>query len=72
MQCVCLEQCPFFNDRMKNMPTTASVLKQRLCMSGWQACARHMVFEVLGREAVPSDLYPDEVDRARAILAAAN
>ncbi|TLM70148.1 MAG: hypothetical protein FDZ70_09330 [Actinobacteria bacterium] len=71
MDCICLPACPFFNDRMKNMPSMSEVLKQQFCKGDWSSCARCMVFEALGREAVPPDLFPDETDRARAILDAA-
>ncbi len=71
MDCLCLEKCPFFNDRMKNMPSMSEVLKQQFCKGDQSACARYMVFEALGREAVPPNLFPDETDRARAILDAA-
>lgn len=68
MSCECLETCPFFHDRMKNMPTMASVLKQQYCLGDWSACARCMVFIEFGREAVPSDLFPDETQRAIELL----
>lgn len=68
MDCECLPQCPFFHDRMRNMPTMAEVLKQKFCKNDWSACARCMVFRGLGRDAVPYDLFPDETDRARRIL----
>lgn len=68
MECECLEACPFFNDRMKNMPSFSSVLKQQFCRGDCEACARHRVFKRYGREAVPPDLFPDEHERADAIL----
>lgn len=68
MECECLPGCPFFHDRMKNMPTASELLRQRFCKGDWASCARWMVFQSLGREAVPVDLFPDQADRARAIL----
>lgn len=68
MQCECLEACPFFHDRMKNMPTMAGLLKQQFCLGEWAACARCMVFKALGRDSVPPDLFPDETARARDII----
>jgi len=67
--CVCLEGCPFFNDKMANMPSMAEILKQRYCRNDWQDCARHKVFEEFGRDAVPGDLFPNEVERSEQILA---
>jgi len=69
VQCVCLEQCLFFNDRMRNMPTTAGVLKHQYCLGEWMECARYVVFKEFGREAVPPDLFPDETERVSGVLA---
>lgn len=66
--CVCIPTCIFFNDRMSNMPATADVFKNRYCHGDCHACARFRVFKALGRESVPSDLYPNEHDRADIIL----
>jgi hypothetical protein len=70
-ECICLPTCAFFNDKMGNMPATAAMMKTRYCLGDSSQCARHMVFSVLGREAVPATLYPAQVDRAREILAGA-
>ena len=68
MSCECLPDCPFFHDRMKNMPTAAGVLKQQYCLDDWSRCARCTVFRELGREAVPPDLFPYETERAAETL----
>jgi hypothetical protein len=70
--CECLAGCPFFNDKMADMPGTAEQLKQHYCKGDSSRCARHMVFERLGKPAVPPDLYPDMVERAEQILAVAS
>jgi hypothetical protein len=69
--CVCLPKCVFFNDKMGEMPVTAENLKKRLCLGDNSNCARFMIFSALGREKVPPDLFPHNVERARLILAAA-
>jgi len=66
--CECLPECPFFHDRMADVPALADIIKQRRCQGDNSDCARHIVFESLGSEAVPSDLYPTEVERALAII----
>lgn len=68
--CECLQRCPFFNDKMPNMPTIANLYKQRLCKGDFAKCARYMVFKGKGREQVPGDLFPDHVVRAKQILEA--
>ncbi|MDZ4167765.1 MAG: hypothetical protein U1E08_08730 [Coriobacteriia bacterium] len=67
-ECECLKTCPFFNDQMAEMPSMSSIIKQRYCMGSNVHCARHMVFRVLGRDAIPKDLYPSQVERADEIL----
>lgn len=52
------------------MPTASELLKQQYCHGDWASCARCMIFQSLGREAVPFDLFPDEIDRAIEILEA--
>jgi len=68
MDCECLPTCAFFNDRMANMPSTAGLFKQSYCRGDFGACARFMVFKAIGREKVPIDLFPNQQDRARALL----
>jgi hypothetical protein len=59
--CECLAKCPFFNDKMANMPSMADIMKHRYCHDDWDTCARYRVFKALGREHVPSDLFPNQV-----------
>ncbi len=66
--CECLAGCAFFNDRMTDMPATANLYKKQFCQGNNEGCARHMVFRTLGKEKVPSDLYPNDADRARQII----
>jgi hypothetical protein len=68
-ECVCLAECPFFSDKMKDMEGLAAMYKRRYCLGDNTECARLMVFEKFGKEAVPSDLYPNMRDRAREIVA---
>ena len=68
--CECLEICPFFNDKMANMPSMADMLKSRYCKGDWADCARHRVFVALGIEGVPIDLYPNQEDEADKLIAA--
>lgn len=69
-ECECLPRCPFFHDKMDDMPVMADMYKHKYCLGDAATCARHMVFEVLGREAVPTDLFPNDVDYANKVLAA--
>ena len=66
--CVCLAGCIFFNDKMADMPDMANLYKQRYCRTDNSKCARFMVFSALGRENVPSDLFPNDSERALKII----
>ncbi|PKQ15346.1 MAG: hypothetical protein CVT67_09930 [Actinobacteria bacterium HGW-Actinobacteria-7] len=66
--CELIEKCIFFNDKMSDMPTMADLYKKRYCRTDSSACARFGVFRALGRENVPADLYPNDAERAAAIL----
>jgi hypothetical protein len=68
MECENLSVCPFFNDKLPNMPKTTSLLKTRYCLGDYNSCARYIVFKALGREKVPRDLWPSEIERAQKIL----
>ena len=69
-ECKLLQGCIFFNDAMANKPATAELMKARFCKDAYLACARFMVFEMLGRPKVPPDLFPNQADRAKLILSA--
>ena len=44
------------------------MIKKQYCLGDNTGCARHQVKVVAGAEAVPSDLYPVQVDRVQGIL----
>jgi methyl-accepting chemotaxis protein len=70
-KCPNIEKCPFFNDLMNNMPATADLLKEEYCLGRgkhYTLCARYKVASTLGREFVPPDLFPHQVQRAEEII----
>jgi len=67
--CEMISKCLFFNDKMANMPATASMMKKKYCQGDFAKCARYMVCKTLGREKVPADLTPSQMDKARLLLA---
>jgi hypothetical protein len=70
-KCECLEGCIFFNDKMKERPAMGQLYKKEFCLGGDNAhCARYMVRTALGRDRVPVDLYPNQIDRAAQLIAA--
>ena len=67
--CELLLQCPFFNDRMANMPVSSACIKEVYCRTDSSSCARYLVAHALGRERVPPDLFPSEMKRSKRIIA---
>jgi len=68
-ECPSLPRCPFFNDHMATRPATADMMKKTYCRTDNAGCARWLVASTRGKEAVPADLFPNQVDRARVIVA---
>jgi hypothetical protein len=66
--CQLLKTCPFFNDKMANMPVMAGIYKRNFCQTDNSNCARYIIFSTLGREHVPTDLFPNQKDRAAVIV----
>ena len=67
--CESLSACPFFNDKMANMPAMANSYKKRFCHNDYATCGRYMVSKALGKAKVPADMYPNQDERARKIIA---
>jgi hypothetical protein len=70
--CECLVGCPFFNGRMAHKPATSEMYKKVYCRGSDIQCARYIVFSALGRDAVPIDLFPNQVDRAYDVINASS
>lgn len=68
-ECEYMDTCTFFNDRMPRMPASAELFKLQYCRSDKASCARYMILSELGRQRVPKDMYPNEIERAKRILA---
>lgn len=66
--CQMLPGCIFFNDKMQNMPSTAGLFKERYCRGNAADCARYIVATRLGREKVPTDIFPNDRIRAERLV----
>jgi hypothetical protein len=65
VNCPKLSGCPFFHDKMANMPSAADVLKGKYCLNDYQQCARHQVSGA--GVTVPGDLFPNHGHRVKAL-----
>jgi len=66
--CELIETCIFFNDMMTDMPVMTDIMKERYCRKDNSKCARYMIFQEVGREKVPSNMFPVEKERAEKII----
>lgn len=67
-ECECVPKCPFFHDKMAELPAMANMMKKRYCLGDNSKCARWIVRAVLGPPGVPPDLFPNQLDKANEIL----
>ena len=67
--CECLENCPYFEgDLHKEISVIQELRVQKYCKGDNSTCARYMVFKALGKEHVPRNLLPTDVDGAKKII----
>lgn len=58
--CELIKNCIFFHDQMKDMPSSANLMKMIYCQGDHSKCARYQIFKEQGREKVPRDLFPSQ------------
>jgi len=68
MNCAKLSGCPFFHDKMANMPSAADALKSKFCLGDFNPCARFQVSSA--GKPVPVDLFPNHQHRVKALVEA--
>jgi hypothetical protein len=67
-ECARSKTCRFFKEKMATMPTTAKLLTSKFCYGNPDDCARNVVFNAVGRDKVPLDLFPNDLDTAAKII----
>ena len=67
--CEKLAACPFYQGDMKMESGLGAMYKMKYCEGDKMECARYKVATTLGKEFVPTDLYPNMVSRADKIIA---
>jgi hypothetical protein len=68
MECKFIEKCPFFNGKMKTKQSLLKMYKKNYCLEDNSKCARYIIAIKLGKEYVPSNLYPNMYDKAMKLL----
>lgn len=69
--CPSTAKCPFLHDEMANIPPAAGALRRTYCQGTFERCARFVVKQAMGKDAVSADLLPADIGRARKVLQAA-
>ncbi|HUZ17577.1 MAG TPA: hypothetical protein VMV68_04270 [Spirochaetia bacterium] len=69
-ECSMIQRCPFFADKMRGMPANATHLKEQYCVDDFKTCARYLVGSQLGEAKIPGNLFPNQNERARVLVAA--
>lgn len=67
--CEKISTCIFFNNKMSDMPTIAEIYKEKFCKGNNSLCARYMVLAACGMEKVPNDLFPNDREKAKEVIA---
>lgn len=67
--CELLQRCPFFNNRLTEMPSMAELFKKKYCKNDWASCARYMIRKQIGIEHMPENLWPNQQSKAEALIA---
>ncbi len=60
--------CPFYAGTLSGRDD-AEELKRNYCLANALRCARFIIYQALGPERVPADLYPDEKAKAYEVIA---
>ncbi len=65
--CERLDICDFFKSEIK-IESIARRYKEKYCYTCKDACAIYMVYSSKGNEGIPSDLFPNEYDKALQLI----
>lgn len=68
-ECVFLKTCPVYGEYLNNSKL-AKVMQESYCMqaSVEKICASLIIKALLGKEKVPIDLFPNDIEEARKII----
>lgn len=66
--CELIKQCIFFENQMREMPSTAAAFKNFYCEQGYDKCARYLVGNAIGFDKVPDNLFPGQRDLVETII----
>ena len=62
VRCKLTDDCPFFTDVVGYSPELNDAMKQRYCLVDNPECARRRAIDSVGRENVPVEMLPSDLD----------
>ena len=65
--CELHKTCFFFNDAFSNMPQILGPLREKYCNGNFAICSRYKISQTIGRDMVPTYLYPNGFFETRII-----
>ncbi|MBN1671381.1 MAG: hypothetical protein JXR37_10125 [Kiritimatiellae bacterium] len=71
-RCEFFATCRFANGGLPCDAALGAVYRKHYCEGDYPQCARYLVYSQLGRETLIPELYPNQHDQARKILASAS
>ena len=67
--CECLKDCLYFKSAIfDEIDGMREIRQQKYCKGDNSTCARYMIFKALGKEYVPKNLLPSQVEKAKEII----
>jgi hypothetical protein len=66
--CPHIESCALHSHTLVDQPTVADIYSRLYCHGRMDVCARYMALSSLGRERIPSTLYPNQLERAARLI----
>jgi len=69
LECEFLSSCPFFKNIKKEEIKKKEFYKNKFCLGGYNtSCARYILRIHKGKDYVPEDLAPDQIEKVNRII----
>ncbi len=70
-ECTWTGRCGFYRDELATMPMISEIYKDYYCRGDNSECAICMLVVAIGEQQLPVDLFPNQIVRARKLIAQA-
>ncbi len=67
-RCTHTVTCPFFSAAVGYSPGLFEAMRDRYCLGDNSDCARFLAIEAVGRDRVPDELLPSDVDALERLM----